>query len=61
MPIDLKNYTLTFSDKFTGSYLNTSIWGTKYWWGGRSLSSNGFESVRYAAASVTLSARLKRS
>ncbi len=41
MPIDLKNYTLTFSDEFTGSYLNTSIWGTKYWWGGRSLASNG--------------------
>ncbi len=41
MALNLDNYKLTFSDEFTGEYLNTSVWGTKYWWGGRSLSSNG--------------------
>jgi beta-glucanase (GH16 family) len=41
MSLNLDGYSLTFSDEFTGSYLNTSQWGTKYWWGGRSLSSNG--------------------
>ena len=41
MSLNLDGYTLTFSDEFTGSYLDTSIWGTKYWWGGRTLASNG--------------------
>ncbi len=41
MALNLNGYSLTFSDEFTGSYLDTSRWGTKYWWGGRSLSSNG--------------------
>ena len=41
MSLNLDNYTLTFSDEFTGNYLDTSVWGAKYWWGGRSLSSNG--------------------
>ena len=41
MSIDLEGYSLSFSDEFTGSYLNTSVWGTKYWWGGRTLASNG--------------------
>ncbi|WP_246205584.1 family 16 glycosylhydrolase [Microvirga arsenatis] len=41
MAFNLEDYTLTFSDEFTGSYLDTSVWGTKYWWGGRTLASNG--------------------
>jgi beta-glucanase (GH16 family) len=41
MSVDLSSYKLTFEDEFTGSYLNSQVWGTKYWWGGRSLSSNG--------------------
>src|SRR5687768_13675222 len=41
MALNLEDYSLTFSDEFTGSYLNTSVWGTKYWWGGRNLASNG--------------------
>jgi beta-glucanase (GH16 family) len=41
MAVDINNYSLTFSDEFDGTYLDTSIWGTKYWWGGRTLSSNG--------------------
>lgn len=41
MALNLEGYSLTFSDEFTGDYINTSVWGTKYWWGGRSLSSNG--------------------
>ncbi|GEO15645.1 family 16 glycosylhydrolase [Microvirga aerophila] len=41
MSLNLDSYTLTFSDEFTGSYLDTSVWGTKYWWGGRTLSTNG--------------------
>ncbi|MCB5176355.1 family 16 glycosylhydrolase [Microvirga lenta] len=41
MSLNLDGYSLTFSDEFTGSYLDTSVWGTKYWWGGRSLASNG--------------------
>jgi hypothetical protein len=40
MALNLEDYSLTFSDEFTGSYLNTSVWGTKYWWGGRTLASN---------------------
>lgn len=39
--LNLENYTLTFADEFTGAYLDTSVWSTRYWWGGRSLSSNG--------------------
>jgi beta-glucanase (GH16 family) len=41
LSLNLENYSLTFSDEFTGSYLNTSLWNTKYWWGGRTLASNG--------------------
>src|SRR3712207_3839654 len=41
MALNLEGYSLTFSDEFTGSYLDTQRWGTKYWWGGRSLASNG--------------------
>jgi beta-glucanase (GH16 family) len=41
MAINLEDYTLTFSDEFKGSTLDTSVWGTKYWWGGRTLASNG--------------------
>ena len=41
MALNLDGYTLTFSDEFTGSYLDTSIWGTQYWWSGRTLASNG--------------------
>lgn len=41
MALDLEGYSLTFSDEFTGSYLNTAVWSTKYWWGGRTLASNG--------------------
>ena len=47
----LDGYTLTFSDEFTGPSLNTSIWGTKYWWGGRTLASNGEK--QYFAAPAT--------
>jgi len=42
MAFDLSGYTPTFVEDFTsGTYLDTSRWETKYWWGGRSLSSNG--------------------
>lgn len=41
MPLDLAGYSLTFSDEFTRAYLDTSVWNTKYWWGGRTLASNG--------------------
>ena len=41
MAVDLDGYVLSFSDEFAGSTLDTSIWGTKYWWGGRTLASNG--------------------
>ncbi|WP_262300335.1 family 16 glycosylhydrolase [Microvirga sesbaniae] len=41
MSLNLDGYSLTFSDEFTGSSLNTSIWSTQYWWGGRTLASNG--------------------
>jgi beta-glucanase (GH16 family) len=41
MALNLEGYSLTFSDEFTGDYINTSVWGTKYWWGGRTLASNG--------------------
>jgi hypothetical protein len=40
--LNLTGYTRTFSEEFDrGTYLDTSFWETKYWWGGRSLSSNG--------------------
>ncbi|WP_052763972.1 family 16 glycosylhydrolase [Microvirga massiliensis] len=39
--LNLDGYVLTFSEEFTGNYLDTSRWGMKYWWGGRSLSTNG--------------------
>ncbi|MEE1610109.1 family 16 glycosylhydrolase [Microvirga sp. CF3016] len=41
MALDLDGYSLTFSDEFNGSYLDTTTWNTKYWWGGRTLASNG--------------------
>ena len=41
MSVSLEGYSLSFSQEFTGSYLDTSVWGTKYWWGGRTLASNG--------------------
>ncbi|HEX2554088.1 MAG TPA: glycoside hydrolase family 16 protein [Microvirga sp.] len=41
MSIGLEGYTLTFSDEFTGTYLDTNVWKTKYWWGGRTLADNG--------------------
>jgi beta-glucanase (GH16 family) len=41
MALNLDGYSLTFSEEFTGSSLDTSRWLTKYWWGGRTLSSNG--------------------
>ncbi|MBQ0823488.1 family 16 glycosylhydrolase [Microvirga sp. HBU67558] len=41
MSVNLDGYSLTFSDEFAGSYLDTSIWGTQYWWGGRTIASNG--------------------
>lgn len=41
MAIDLTGYTISFADEFSGSYLDTSVWRTNYWWGGRSLASNG--------------------
>ncbi len=41
MALGLEGYTLTFSDEFTGNYLDTNVWGTRHWWGGRSLPSNG--------------------
>jgi beta-glucanase (GH16 family) len=53
MTLNLDGYSLTFSDEFTGSYLNTSVWGTKYWWGGRSLASNG-ELQYFADRSTTV-------
>lgn len=53
MTLNLDGYSLTFSDEFTGSYLDTSVWGTKYWWGGRSLASNG-EMQYFADRSTTV-------
>ncbi|HEX2555073.1 MAG TPA: family 16 glycosylhydrolase [Microvirga sp.] len=41
MLLNLDGYTLAFADEFTGTSLNTSVWGTRYWWGGRTLPSNG--------------------
>jgi hypothetical protein len=29
MAVDIDDYSLTFSDEFTGSYLDTTVWGTK--------------------------------
>jgi beta-glucanase (GH16 family) len=40
MSLDLAGYTLSFSEEFTASELDTAVWGTRYWWGGRSLPSN---------------------
>ena len=51
MALDLEGYALTFSDEFSGSTLDTSAWGTKYWWGGRTLASNG--ELQYFADSST--------
>lgn len=39
--IDLTGYTLAFFEEFEEQVLDTSVWGTRYWWGGRSLPSNG--------------------
>lgn len=41
MALDLDGYSLTFSEEFTGTHLDTTTWNTKYWWGGRTLASNG--------------------
>jgi beta-glucanase (GH16 family) len=41
LTLDLSGYTLSFSEDFAGPGLDTSVWGTRYWWGGRSLASNG--------------------
>jgi beta-glucanase (GH16 family) len=53
MALNLDGYSVTFSDEFTGSYLDTSVWGTKYWWGGRTLASNG-EMQYFADRSTTI-------
>jgi beta-glucanase (GH16 family) len=50
---DLSSYRLTFSDEFNGVSLDTATWLTRYWWGGRSLASNG-ELQYFADASTAL-------
>jgi hypothetical protein len=53
--VDLAGYTLAFSEEFEGPILNTRVWGTHYWWGGRSLASNGEE--QYFADTTTAMVR----
>lgn len=47
--IDLAGFRLAFWDEFVE--LDKSIWGTRYWWGGRSLISNGEQ--QYFADTMT--------
>lgn len=49
--VNLDGYTLEFSGEFEGSALDTNVWGTRYWWGGRSLSSN--DEQQYFADATT--------
>ena len=50
--LDLSAYRITFSDDFEADLLDENVWSTRYWWGGRTLTSNG--ELQYFADGDTL-------